>query len=100
MTVIVHFATEPDKQQELIDTILDGVETMTKQPPPGFVSANLHRSHDGTRVVNYAQWRSLEDYKAFLTNSGPEERVRKILALGMPDVHTYEVVVTVNAETH
>ncbi|MGH9626838.1 MAG: antibiotic biosynthesis monooxygenase family protein [Bryobacteraceae bacterium] len=100
VTVIVHLTTEPDKQQELIDTILDGVDIMRKQPPPGFVSAHLHRSHDGTRVVNYAQWRSLQDYKTFLTNPGPEERLRKILALGTPDVHTYEVVFSVNAETH
>jgi quinol monooxygenase YgiN len=28
---------------------------------PGFVSANLHRSKDGTRVANYAQWRSAAD---------------------------------------
>jgi hypothetical protein len=23
---------------------------------PGFISANLHTSLDGTRVINYAQW--------------------------------------------
>ena len=28
---------------------------------PGFISANLHRSKDGTRVANYAQWRSPAD---------------------------------------
>jgi hypothetical protein len=25
---------------------------------PEFVSANIHKSVDGTRVANYAQWRS------------------------------------------
>lgn len=29
---------------------------------PGFTSANLHISLDKTRVVNYAQWRSKEDF--------------------------------------
>lgn len=31
---------------------------------PGFISANLHVSMDGTKVVNYAQWRSREDFEA------------------------------------
>ena len=35
---------------------------------PGFVSANLHKSLDGTKVVNYAQWRSKEDFEAMLQN--------------------------------
>jgi quinol monooxygenase YgiN len=30
---------------------------------PGFVSANLHRSKDRTRVANYAQWRGDADIK-------------------------------------
>ncbi len=30
----------------------------------GFISANIHRSVDGTRVVNYAQWRTKEDFEA------------------------------------
>lgn len=36
---------------------------------PGFVSANIHKSHDGRRVVNYAQWRSREDFEAMLQNA-------------------------------
>lgn len=32
----------------------------------GFVSANIHVSIDGKKMVNYAQWRSLASYKGFL----------------------------------
>ena len=32
----------------------------------GFVSANLHKSLDGTQVANCAQWRSREDFEAML----------------------------------
>lgn len=35
---------------------------------PGFISANLHKSLDGTRVVNYAQWRSKAEFEAMLQN--------------------------------
>ena len=35
---------------------------------PGFMSANIHKSLDGTRVVNYAQWRSKEDFEAMRAN--------------------------------
>ncbi len=31
---------------------------------PGFVTASLHRSNDGTKVTMYAQWRSIDDYQA------------------------------------
>jgi heme-degrading monooxygenase HmoA len=40
---------------------------------PGFVSAKLHKSLDGTRVVNNAQWRSREEFEAMLDN--PEAAV-------------------------
>ena len=41
------------------------------QHQPGFVSANIHVSTDGTRVVNYAQWESAEAFQAMLADPGP-----------------------------
>lgn len=35
---------------------------------PGFISANFHKSYDGKRIVNYAQWRSRDDFEAMLQN--------------------------------
>lgn len=34
----------------------------------GFLSANIHASLDGTRVVNYAQWQTRQDFEAMLGN--------------------------------
>jgi hypothetical protein len=34
---------------------------------PGWLSASLHRSVDGTRVVNYAQSESLESARRIIT---------------------------------
>lgn len=93
ITVIVIFSVEPERQQELIDTILTFSKTVKNQP--GFVSASLHKSLDGVRVMNYAQWRGQEDYKAFVNNSEVQALGQKLSEFPKPDSHLYEVVVSV-----
>lgn len=65
-TLVNVFAVQPDRQQQLIDLLAEASETMKEIP--GFVSATLHRSYDGKYVVNYAQWRSREDFDAMQRN--------------------------------
>ena len=43
---------------------------MAKQP--GFVSVNLHRSSDGSHIVNYVQWKSRKELEA--AHHSPEFR--------------------------
>jgi hypothetical protein len=43
----------PDRQQPLIDFLAEAAKVASEVP--GWRSASLHRSIDGTRVVNYAQ---------------------------------------------
>lgn len=92
VTVIIIFSIEPERQQELIDTILTFVDTVQKQP--GFVSTSLHKSLDGVRVMNYAQWRSQEDYEAFVNNSEVQALGKKLQEFPKPDAHLYEVVIS------
>lgn len=66
MTLINVFTVDPEHQQELIDVLAEATTVMVEQP--GFISANLHRSVDGRRVVNYVQWRSHDDYAAMQAN--------------------------------
>ena len=35
----------------------------------GFISANIHKSYDGTKVINYAQWRSRKGFEAIRENA-------------------------------
>ena len=56
------FTCEPENQQKLIDAWIRATEEKLGKLP-GIVSAALHRSKDGTRVVNYAQWKSAEDWE-------------------------------------
>ena len=67
ITVIVIFSVEPERQQELVNAIAEFLIIVRQQP--GFVSASIHKSLDGVKVANYAQWQSLEDYQNFIDNT-------------------------------
>ncbi|MET9341827.1 antibiotic biosynthesis monooxygenase family protein [Nonomuraea sp. NPDC003804] len=59
-TLINIFTVTPGDQKRIYDVIVEATDII--QRFPGFVSANVHMSYDGTRVVNYAQWRSKEEF--------------------------------------
>jgi quinol monooxygenase YgiN len=65
VTLINVFTAAPEDQQCLLDLLVEATESVMNELP-GFVSANVHKSFDGTRVVNYAQWRSREAFEAML----------------------------------
>ena len=67
VTLINVFTVAPEDQQRLLDLLVEATESAMNKLP-GFVSANLHKSLDGTRVVNYAQWQSREALEAMLDN--------------------------------
>ncbi len=67
-TMINTLTVKPEKQQEVLDYLRYMTEDVVIQSP-GFISANFHISKDGTKVINYAQWRSLEDLQAMLKNN-------------------------------
>jgi len=94
-TVIIIFNVEPETQQELLDTISDFLDTVKQQP--GFVSANLHKSIDGLKIANYAQWKTKEDFENFLNNPQVQEKAAKIRKFN-PDSHVYEVVISESKE--
>jgi hypothetical protein len=63
VTLINVFTVEPNNQQQLVDLLIEATEK-TIRHLPGFISANIHQSLDGSRVVNYAQWQRREDFEA------------------------------------
>lgn len=93
ITVIFSFAVEPERQQELIDLLIDSLETTTKHQP-GFISASLHKSLDGTRVFNYAQWRTQAEYEKFAQSPEDQAIGAKFSQFQLLDSHIYEVVFT------
>lgn len=88
VTLINVFETKPEQQQELIDLWIRLAEEVKKEP--GFIGAALHRSIDGTRVINYAQWRSEADYSRFVQKYSEQFTARLPLAERV-DPHLYNV---------
>jgi heme-degrading monooxygenase HmoA len=89
VTLINAFDTTPEQQQALIDQWIRFTEEVKDEP--GFIGAALHKSTDGTRVINYAHWRSQTDFDSFLARHGADFAQFGQNALRM-DPHTYEVV--------
>lgn len=93
ITAIVIFAVEPEKQQELVDIIIEFLETTVKHQP-GFVSSSIHKSIDGLRVMNYAQWKTQQDYQAFIQNTEVQAKGNKLSNFQLHESHLYEVAVS------
>jgi hypothetical protein len=53
-----------ENQPRMIELAKEHIKPAMEQP--GLISATFHRSLDGTRVINYGQWNSLE--RVILTN--------------------------------
>src|SRR4026208_1981484 len=67
LTLINVFSVEPEKQDQLV-ALLSVATDQTMQHLPGFISASIHRSIDGKKVVNYAQWESMAAFEAMRKN--------------------------------
>ena len=91
VTLINVFTVEPARQQELVDLLTRATDE-TIRHIPGFVSATIHKSLDGVRVTNYAQWRSREDFEAMLRNPAASPHLKEAAALATSfEPHLYQV---------
>ena len=90
-TLINVFTVQPERARELAD-LLSAATADVMQHIDGFISANIHLSTDGTRVVNYAQWRSVEAMHAM--QQDPTAREHMVLCAEVADgfePHLYTV---------
>ena len=90
-TLINVFTVAPERQQELVDTLTVATEQVIRALP-GFISANIHKSVDGVRVTNYAQWESPAALQAMLRNPEANAHIEqcKVIAEHI-DFHLYTV---------
>jgi quinol monooxygenase YgiN len=91
VTLINVFDVGASNQQALVDLLTEGTENVI-QHRPGFISVNILASNDGTRVVNYAQWRSQDDVKATMADPDAQGYARKVAELAQAKPHVYSVV--------
>ena len=70
VTQITTVKMRPDNQDEVLKLMKERARFMARQP--GFVSVSLHKSEDGSHVVNYIQWTDREKLKT--AHHAPEFR--------------------------
>jgi Antibiotic biosynthesis monooxygenase len=89
MTLINMFTVEPANQRRLIELLTEATEVSVRRAP-GFVSASLHRSTDGTKVTMYAQC----DYQAMRQDPAQLPFLQEALTIAKFEPGVYEVVRT------
>jgi quinol monooxygenase YgiN len=90
LTLINVFSVEPGKQQQLVELLIDAT-SQTMKHLPGFISANIHRSLDGKKVVNYAQWESMDAFEAMRKDPRATPHMQAAAALASFDPILCEV---------
>lgn len=91
LTFINTLTVAPEHQQKLVDILVNASENLYPKLA-GFISANVHKSLDGTRVINYGQIRSREEFEAMLANPEVKAVTEEVKKIATPDPHLYGVV--------
>jgi len=91
VTLINTFRVQPSEQQRLIELLTQATEHSVRNAP-GFISARLHRSIDGTKVTMYSQWRNSRDYEAMRADPAPLPYLKEALKIATFEPGMYEVV--------
>ena len=92
----INVFTVPDGgQQALIDLLIESAKTASQVE--GWLSASLHRSLDGTRVVNYAQAQDEDAMRRVFVKLQADGFIARKKALGEAHPGLYEVVFTLPA---
>ena len=90
-TFINTFRCDPANQEEVVRINIDIVDQVASSSP-GFIAAAVHRSVDGTRVVNYLQWESSEHLAAMQRSPEFQAIARRFAGLIEFDPHQCEIV--------
>lgn len=80
LTLVNIYEVEPERQAELVQALTETTEQAIRHHD-GFVSACIHRSLDGTKVVNYAQWASKQHFDAFVQQPASRELLARFAGI-------------------
>ena len=89
-TLVNVFTVEPAHQLNLIDLLKAGTESFFSKRP-GFISSSVLNGKDGRQVVNYSQWKSVEDIAAFRKDPRFDPYIRSLLAIATAESVECEV---------
>ena len=101
-TVIVTVDADPEIVPELEEHARDGLDRFARLR--GFISGALHKSDDGGRLVQYLQWKTVDDHLACVHHPQWDDlpstrRFMELVGSGRAtmDVRTYRVVASADA---
>jgi heme-degrading monooxygenase HmoA len=91
VNLISIFSVDNLNQRALLKALQDGTETFFSQMP-GFVSSTVLVSKDGKRVINYSQWRTVDDIAAFRRDSRFLPYLQQLRALASIESGEFDAV--------
>ena len=94
ITQINVFTVAEGGQQALIDFLQEAAQFASRTP--GWLSASIHRSRDGTRVINYAQSENLEAAQRIIDCLRKGGWLERNKAFGEAHPGLYDVVFTLD----
>jgi heme-degrading monooxygenase HmoA len=91
VTLVNVFTVEPQNQQRLVDLLKGGTGEFFSKAP-GFISSSVLSGKDGTRVINYSQWKSAKEVAAFRQDPYFGPYIQRLKALSSAESIECEVV--------
>ena len=92
ITQINVFDVLPENQDALVALLKEAAQSV--RDIPGLMSASLHRSLDGSRVVNYAQCETMQSWEAVMRRLREHGFLERSKRLATANPGLYEVVYT------
>ena len=89
VTLINTFTTTPEHREQVMNII--GTVGPLASAAPGWISASVHLSLDGSRIVNYVQWRSVADFEAFVADPRLQAALASLQGIAEVDPRLYTV---------
>jgi uncharacterized protein YfcZ (UPF0381/DUF406 family) len=96
VTQINVFETEAKHQDALAELLKEAIQKVSGMP--GWISASVHKSLDGTRVTNYAQAASHASWEAIVARLQGEGYFERFQKLAKPNPCLYHCVFSLSSE--
>lgn len=90
ITVINIFTVEESNQQKLVDMLKVASQTIMVNHE-GFISSTIHKSTDGTMVLNYMQWNNKESFEKMLDDPSAIIHMNDVSTISDVDRRIYDI---------
>jgi hypothetical protein len=93
MLINTFIVKDLSEQQKVVDLLEDAAKQILDKHD-GFISARIHKSLDGTKVMSYVQWENKESIEKMLNDPRAIIYMNDIATIAEVDRTLYELVYT------